>query len=154
MKPHAQEAEVLRLLLVYSCISISDIIAWADQKIMEDPNPSGELIEISITEASNRSAMLSNLSQLAEGADIFAAIRSALGRIHDAASTLSPEELADLAKSLNNIALENRQNLPADLSFLLGLGDKFSHAVADAPDELPALSQEFLGNLKKFQGAA
>ena len=48
MKPYAQEAENLRLLLLAGIASVDDVVAWADRTILTLPEYDDDLAEISL----------------------------------------------------------------------------------------------------------
>lgn len=145
MKSYIQEAEVLRLLLSYGCTSGAKIITWADETIVAESDIDDNLIELSTESPDKTPALLSRLTDLGAGADKHAALRIALGRMHDVIANDSPEDLAGFAANLGNVTGDVPQPLPEDLRFLNSLK-------TNAAD--PAFSsKDFLQQLKQFKGS-
>jgi hypothetical protein len=151
MSSYKQEAEVLRLLLCYGCISGAKIITWADETIMAESDIDDNLIELSTESPDKTPALLSRLSAIAETADKFAALRTALGRMHDLVANDSAEDVAGFAAGLDNAAGEYSEPLPVDLNFLQNIKEQFEQARQGGSAALSAASQAFLQRLKNFQ---
>lgn len=82
MKPYAQEAENLRLLLLAGIVSVDDVVAWADRAISTLPEYDDDLTEISLGANLSRDEMDRRLQGVSEGADTIEAIRRLAGRMH------------------------------------------------------------------------
>ncbi len=153
MKPYVQEAEVLRLLLSFGCTSGEKIIAWADETIVAEADIDNNLIELSTESPDKTPALLSRLSDVAMGCDKFAALRTALGRMHSLVANNSPEDLAGFATSLSKLGADYNYQFPDDLKFLKSSPEDFSLAQQGASSDLPTVSKEFLAKLKSFAAA-
>ena len=143
MKPYVQEAEVLRLLLSHGCISGEKIIAWADETIMAEKEMDNHVLDLCTESPEKTPALLSRLSDIATGADKFAAMRTALGRMYDVVANDSPEDLAGFWANLGNIAGENKYQLPEDLRFLNTLNEEKA--------DLSVKNKALLQHLKHFK---
>jgi hypothetical protein len=151
MKPYAQEAEVLRLLLNYGFISGNDIITWTDQTIMSETEIDQNLIEVSTMPPDKTSDISSKLSEIAVGADSFEALRTAFGRMYDTATKMNDDELERLAVGLSQIPHHHNYNLPDDLNFLNATDDMFSMAKSGLYGDVPTVRKEFLEDLNRFK---
>jgi hypothetical protein len=154
MSSYKQEAEVLRLLLCYGCTSGAKIITWADETIMAESDIDDNLIELSTESPDKTPALLSRLSDIAVSADKFAALRTALGRMHDIVANDSAEDLAGFAAGLGNVAREYNNQLPDDLSFLKTIKEQFEQANHDGGNAVTVANQAFLQRLKQFKDAS
>jgi len=134
---------VLRLLLCYGCISGAKIITWADDTIVAESDIDDNLIELSTESPDKTPALLSRLSDIAVSADKFAALRTALGRMHDLVANDSADDLAGFAANLSNVTNEVPKPLPEDLRFLLTINDDSA--------EPAVIGKELLQHLKHFK---
>lgn len=134
---------MLRLLLCYGCISGAKIITWADDTIVAESDIDDNLIELSTESPDKTPALLSRLSDIAVSADKFAALRTALGRMHDLVANDSADDLAGFAANLSNVTNEVPKPLPEDLRFLLTINDDSA--------EPAVIGKELLQHLKHFK---
>jgi len=151
MKSIALEAETFRILLMNDCINSQEIIAWADQKIMDEDKPSIDLIELSIAGPDKIADVAARLAILSAGGDLLEALRAALGTMYDVAVKTQPGDLSWLAACLAKIAAEHNNNLPADLKFLVRLDEEFSRAADGTDGDLPTVTEKLVNNLKHFK---
>jgi len=151
MKSIALEAETFRILLMNDCISSQEIIAWADQKIMEEDKPGIDLIELSIANPDKIADVAARLAILATGGDLLESLRAALGTMYDVAVKTQPGDLSWLAGCLAKIAAEHNNNLPADLKFMIRLDEEFSRAADGTDGDLPTVTEKLVKNLKHFK---
>ena len=102
MKPYAQEAENLRLLLEANIVSIDEVVAWADQTIITLSEYDDELTEISLGAKVQIGEMLIRLSRVSYGADTLEAVRNLAGRMHRVLLT-DRSRASDFIRELNQI---------------------------------------------------
>ena len=125
MKPYAQEAENLRLLLLAGIVSVDDVVAWADRTISTLPEYDDDLTEISLGAKVPMAEMESRLNRASEGADHSEAIRNLAGRMHRI--LLSDRSRAkDFAWVLERLYGENPIEIPWDLDFMACIFEPFS----------------------------
>jgi hypothetical protein len=124
MKPYAQEAEDLRLLLLAGIVSVDDAVAWADRTISTLPEYDDDLTEISLGAKVPMAEMESRLNRVSEGADFFKAIRHLLGRMH---RTLrwDRSRARDFARVVECIWVDISDSHPDDFLFMQGIDDAF-----------------------------
>jgi hypothetical protein len=123
MKPYAQEAEDLRLLLLAGIVSVDDVVAWADQKILTLPEYDDDLAEISLGAEVSMAEMDQRLRRTSAGADKIEAVRRLLGRMHQ--FLLSNEFRAgEFARVLDSLWRELPE-LPDDFDFMPWIYDCF-----------------------------
>lgn len=125
MKPYAQEAENLRLLLLAGIVSVDDVVAWADRTISTLPEYDDDLVKISLGANLPRDEMDGRLRLVGGGADHIEAVRNLLGRMHR--TLLSDRSQAgDFARVLERLYGENRIEIPWDLDFMACIAEPFS----------------------------
>jgi hypothetical protein len=149
MKPCAHEAEVLRLLLGYGCVSGEEVIAWANQTIAAAKEKDQNLVALAAIPPDKVEDLGAKLAEIAVGVKKFDALRAALGRVYDVAVKKTPEDLDVLAGRLH-IFYDSR-NLPGDLKFLYSINDNFYFAKNGIYGDLPAARGKLLENLQYFK---
>jgi hypothetical protein len=166
MKPYAQEAENLRLLLKADIVSIGEVVAWADQKILTLPEYDDDLAEISLGAEVSMAEMDLRLRRASAGADTILAVRRLLGRMHQV--LLSNELRAgEFARVLDSLWREIPYD-PDDFGFMTWIYDCFldPESVRGEPIDIfieevapfdttwPGLTQaksgKILGRLRRF----
>jgi hypothetical protein len=117
MKPYAQEAENLRLLLLAGIVSVDDVVAWADRTISTLPEYDDDLTEISLGAKLPEDEMGKRLLRISTGADHLEAIRNLAGQMHRV--LLSDKSRAEeFARWLEWLYYENGRKFPDDLAYV------------------------------------
>lgn len=148
MSTIANEAQRLGLLFRYGIVSASEIITWADSKIVGLDLPPAALIELSTTAPSETGAIMSRLHGLTGGADFWLALRAILHRIRDYL-VAHPEAAERIAGHLYTAAT-TYEPVPADLGFLYRFEDAFYLANEGTCGDRDTVFEEFLSELGRF----
>ena len=127
MKPYAQEAENLRLLLMAGIVSIEDVVAWADRTLLTLPDHDDALADISLGAKVQIGEMITRLSRAGEGADTLEAVRNLAGRMHQVLlmdRSRAGDFIRELARTwadwldCNNFADTPESEWPQDFAFI------------------------------------
>jgi len=116
MKPYAQEAENLRLLLLAGIVSVGEVVAWADRTILTLPEYDDDLVEISLGANRPMDEMAGRLRALSEGADNIEAVRNLLGRMHKVLLT-DRSRAGDFSETMWQVFWEFQHVLPLPREF-------------------------------------
>jgi hypothetical protein len=145
------EAQILRLGLTTGCFSVTDVVSWTDELIVEQDTPAYELLDLSLMAKSNRYDVAKLLGSLANGVDIFDALRILLGFLYIELSN-DQQKGATFADGLFEIAVQNYHELPKEFYYFLGLEGEYSLAKQGLAGHDPEeITGDFLTYLKPYE---
>lgn len=150
MKPYAQEAEVLRLLLLTDRVDVRGVIKWADQIIGQTKETDHDLIDLSLISLDNPYNVVLKISDLANGANKPDAIRTVLGCFYDLAVIKQFAELFQMISVLERMVFDYNGAPPPDLAFLWITSDGLEGYLLGGPSKY---QRELLDKLKYFHDA-
>jgi hypothetical protein len=152
MKPYAQEAENLKLLLGAGIVTIGDVVAWADRTILAIPEYDDDLAEISLGANVQIGEMHTMLSRVVHDADFLSKFGYFGVANGQGASTL--EAVRNLAGWMHRVLLTDRSRAGAFILELVTIWANWldwNENVPDVPEWPKDLA--FIGKLSAHSGS-
>ncbi|MDH3507088.1 MAG: hypothetical protein OEQ25_08100 [Gammaproteobacteria bacterium] len=119
-----EEAEILAVGLRLGLVQQLEVIAWADKQILDQDDPSIELIDLASMREAHALDVLGKLRELSPGRPVLEVLPAVLNRFTERLRedpTLGPS----VAKGLWDIAVEANYQVPEELSPIFGFDEDY-----------------------------
>jgi len=143
------EAAVYRLRLRLGLVDLSEIVEWADYQISHSNLVSESILAIATLAKSERNKALSLLNELSSSVSDLAVLPKVLG---DSAKQIRerPGLSPNLAKEMYQISVENKYEIPNDLSLIEWFDDAYSLAISAEHGTTNEVHQRLVGFANRF----
>ncbi|MEO0713717.1 MAG: hypothetical protein AAFY43_02425 [Pseudomonadota bacterium] len=140
-----EKAGELSLALEWGLVGLDYIIRWADEKILEGEDVSGELCDLSL--ATDAKSALTALNELAQGSAFWPSAARVLRRIAEI-EDLSPRSAATLAKRVYFLGM--RADAPEAYQNLMHHWDHIDLAINGTLSTPEQATKEFIQDVSAF----
>jgi hypothetical protein len=146
----AHDAARWIILLETRLASLSEVVAWADGRIVAAGKPHPLLIEISTSRENDFHDVIGHLRNLSQAIDELEALRYALPtiRLSIERGTLRAERAAGITYRYLN---RRYSELPGDLQALFSADDEFSLAIEESYGDRNEIEHRFLAALRQAE---
>jgi hypothetical protein len=147
------EAEMLAVGFRLGLVQRFEIIAWADEQILELESPSLELIDLASMSKAHAQDIVGKLGELSSGRPVLEVLPSALkrftGRLRD-----EPKLGPIVAKGLWELAVESKYQVPRELSPIYAFDEDYWFAQSGTYRTEADVYANLLAFFERFEHAA
>jgi len=144
-----EEAQRTYVLVRLGVVKGAEVITWATDLVTQLEDPPLELLELVTTPADDFAGVLTWLTRLRVGADVWVARREAMPAVYRYLLA-HPHEAERVANALFLEMAGSYSDMPEDLHFVYRTDEAFSLAREGAHGDLPTATREFMLELEKF----